>query len=281
MALEPITRQEQIIAGKDLEPITRMEKFLKEYGGGGGGGSASEYFETVGGDTLTWDGNTDGLYNIFGMFYHVSDIVPTIEDLKKGGVITHSTPADDAGDYTFDETSVMDLEAMGAGKDCYIIMTGTIYAVGVVLKDGATATLEGMIATFEKAGVYFLCTPLSSGENRYTSKFTINGYTGFTTTKLKEEYLPEQSSGVTTFYSGDNHKLYLDPYQDVMAKKSDIITAMKKGVIRIGDGDGDSGTYEHPISIDTVSDSAYITIVKWTDNSVTTDYFVTAEEFEG
>ena len=37
MALEPITRQEQIIAGKDLEPITRMEKFLKEYSGGDGG----------------------------------------------------------------------------------------------------------------------------------------------------------------------------------------------------------------------------------------------------
>lgn len=45
MALEPITRQEQIIAGKDLEPITRLEKFLKEYGGsggsGGGGGGAT------------------------------------------------------------------------------------------------------------------------------------------------------------------------------------------------------------------------------------------------
>lgn len=39
MALEPITRQEQIIAGKDLQPITRMEKFLKEYGGGGGDGA--------------------------------------------------------------------------------------------------------------------------------------------------------------------------------------------------------------------------------------------------
>ena len=37
MALEPITRREQIISGKDLEPITRMEKFLKQYGGGGGG----------------------------------------------------------------------------------------------------------------------------------------------------------------------------------------------------------------------------------------------------
>lgn len=152
----------------------------------------------VASNELTWDGNTDGLYNIFGMFYHVSDIVPTIDDLKKGGVITYSTPADDAGDYTFDEASVMDLEAMGAGKDCYIIMAGTIYAVGVVLKDGATATLEGMSATFEKAGVYFLNTPLSSGENRYTSKFTINGYK-FTTTeieKLPEKYLPESVEGI-------------------------------------------------------------------------------------
>ena len=37
MALEPITRQEKIIAGEDLTPITRMEKFLKDFGGGGGG----------------------------------------------------------------------------------------------------------------------------------------------------------------------------------------------------------------------------------------------------
>ena len=39
MALEPITRKEKIIAGQDLTPITRMEMFLKQYGGGGGGGS--------------------------------------------------------------------------------------------------------------------------------------------------------------------------------------------------------------------------------------------------
>lgn len=43
MALEPITRQEQIIAGKDLEPITRMEKFLKEYGGGGGNSAPADW----------------------------------------------------------------------------------------------------------------------------------------------------------------------------------------------------------------------------------------------
>ena len=40
MELEAITRQEQIIAGKDLKPVTRMEFFLKTYGCGGSGGGA-------------------------------------------------------------------------------------------------------------------------------------------------------------------------------------------------------------------------------------------------
>ena len=43
MALEPITRQEKIIAGQDLTPITRMEKFLKEFGGGSGGGAQPDW----------------------------------------------------------------------------------------------------------------------------------------------------------------------------------------------------------------------------------------------
>ena len=41
MELEAITRQEQIIAGKDLQPVTRMEFFLKAYGGGGSGGGGA------------------------------------------------------------------------------------------------------------------------------------------------------------------------------------------------------------------------------------------------
>ena len=47
MALEPITRQEKIIAGQDLTPITRLEKFLKEYGGSGGSGGGSGVVTTL------------------------------------------------------------------------------------------------------------------------------------------------------------------------------------------------------------------------------------------
>ena len=46
MALEPITRKEKIIAGENLEPITRMEQFLKKFGGGGGG-SGAEYVKLI------------------------------------------------------------------------------------------------------------------------------------------------------------------------------------------------------------------------------------------
>ena len=52
MALEPITRQEKIIAGQDLTPITRLEMFLKNFGGGGGGGSVPK--------PLTYDYMPDG-----------------------------------------------------------------------------------------------------------------------------------------------------------------------------------------------------------------------------
>lgn len=59
MALEPITRQEKIIAGQDLTPITRMEMFLKEYGGGGSGlpsgGAPYQQLVTGGDGNAKWE----------------------------------------------------------------------------------------------------------------------------------------------------------------------------------------------------------------------------------
>ena len=61
MALEPITRKEKIIAGENLEPITRMEQFLKKFGGsggsggsgGGGGGVTTLHINVTGGNVET------------------------------------------------------------------------------------------------------------------------------------------------------------------------------------------------------------------------------------
>lgn len=95
MALEPITRQEKIIAGQDLTPITRMEKFLKNFGGGGGSvpkpltyDYMPEGYPSKSGFDIEWDGNTDGLtsvtYNSNISFYKVSDMVPTDDELTGG-----------------------------------------------------------------------------------------------------------------------------------------------------------------------------------------------------
>ena len=60
MELEPITRKEKIIAGQDLTPITRMEKFLKQFGGGGGsglptGGAPYQQLVTDGDGNAKWE----------------------------------------------------------------------------------------------------------------------------------------------------------------------------------------------------------------------------------
>ena len=90
MALEPITRQEKIIAGKDLEPVTRMEMFLKQYGGGGGGASSSDVFiiHATPDETYTnaqLDKTAEQIYEAYqsgkyclacfdGTFFHVSTV---------------------------------------------------------------------------------------------------------------------------------------------------------------------------------------------------------------
>lgn len=102
MALEPITRQEKIIAGQYLTPITRMEMFLKQFGGGGGGlptgGQPYQQLVTDGegtakwedrlaysaGGVISWDGDTTGKTSLMGSFYKVSDLTPTAQDIVGG-----------------------------------------------------------------------------------------------------------------------------------------------------------------------------------------------------
>lgn len=55
--MTPITRLEGILAGQDIQPITRLEYFLKQYAGGGSGGGAGAFVvnATMSGSTLTCD----------------------------------------------------------------------------------------------------------------------------------------------------------------------------------------------------------------------------------
>ena len=88
MALEPITRQEQIIAGKDLEPITRLEKFLKQYGGSGGGVSPEEV---------------------------VAIVKEQFPQIKEQLTVTFSTT--DMKNWTCDKTLAEITDAINSGKD--------------------------------------------------------------------------------------------------------------------------------------------------------------------
>lgn len=115
MALEPITRQEQIIAGKDLQPITRMERFLKEYGGGDGSGGVT-----------SWNDLTDKPFQHkrYTIEYAASDL----------------TPSDDATGYNFvaseeKQTEVLNLLAeLSALTTIHMIMSVSVPGTGEVMR---------------------------------------------------------------------------------------------------------------------------------------------------
>ena len=128
-----------------------------------------EPFETVGGDTLTWDGNTEGLYEIGGM-YRIAEITPTLAD------VTGKTAILLIGENSLN-LSVTDMTADTGGVESYALMNAESgLMVQVFTADIPTYSIV--------KGIYV------SEEILFPFSLTINGYTGFTTTKLKEEYIP-------------------------------------------------------------------------------------------
>ena len=136
-----------------------------------------EPFETIGGDTLTWDGNTDGRDIVGDMFCHISDVVVTVSDCANGVIATFVDGSTQGGAAT----------ELAPG----LLMLADIESVLCVATDNYD--FNGMI--FPKKGIY-----VTYGDYCVTS-FTINGYTGFGSTKLKESYLPEH----THDYAASSH----------------------------------------------------------------------------
>ena len=181
-----------IITGEneDLpEPRSSTEREFYEAAKNGFGGGASSWNDltdkpfgetTVMGDTLTWDGNTEGLVGIdftgsgVPTHFHVTDTTPTLEELQQGGTIGTPDSLESFGSEAINE----------AMENIYMIISNDVPLVIIALEETIIPDAPLTI----KKGVYFL---FSDGMG--VSSFTINNYTGFETTEIKTidpKYLP-------------------------------------------------------------------------------------------
>jgi hypothetical protein len=147
---------------------------------------------TVMGDTLTWDGNTEGLvlFNIGKSVYKVSDAVPTMADLENGATIKLS-----------DSLEVTECDVRESMPGLILIDAGSV----VVISESVAGTEIGGVMLPE-AGTYLY--KYVEGDDQYVASITIPGYTGFETTTIKpldEKYLP-----ILTSPGGKKFKLSVD-----------------------------------------------------------------------
>lgn len=155
---------------------------------------ADKPFTTVGGDTLTWDGNTEGLVSCVDSisgFYKVSDATPTIEEIGNEFVTTWNDGYVENPGREFIEV------ASGVFRDI------DSAAVCVVHESGVGADM-GWDMTFPEPGIYFI----KEGEF-YVSSFCAPGYDGFhKQSKLNIAALPDEAfpdvEDVVFVYTGEN-----------------------------------------------------------------------------
>ena len=164
--------------------------------GGAGGGSAGvtswndlkdkpfgeEYSTTS--DTLTWDGNAEGLLSVMEIYHHVSDAVLTPDDFLNGCTTTTYNGREE-GSFFYE------LEELTAFYELY----GIIYSDEFLVIPQDDYNIEDMGLFFPKAGIYF------AGEHGdgspqcsyYSKSLTIPGYgqfSGIFLKKLDEKYIP-------------------------------------------------------------------------------------------
>ena len=154
---------------------------------------------TVSGDTLFWDGDTSGLIFAANMFYKVSDAIPTIEDVRKGG---HMVVISSEGSETMEippDTLEEDEEFGIIAFDFFVIVPSE--AVGV--------KIEGDF-TFPESGTYLICIP---AYGLAVTELKFNGYTGFVNkSRVPKNRLP---SKVKLYYRPDGDGDVLSVYTDV------------------------------------------------------------------
>ena len=123
------------------------------------------------GMTIEWDGNIEGLDNIMGSAFRVSDAAISNDDLKNSTIVMST------GETVAVKDIWEQLESMGMIAEDYAMVS----AVMVVRKDNCDITIQGTTIACEKAGVYFI---YQSAE-QYTASLSFG-----TTHTIAPEFLP-------------------------------------------------------------------------------------------
>lgn len=146
MALEPITRQEKIIAGQDLTPITRLEMFLKQFGGGGGGSgggaqpdwnqnnaTAADYVKNRPGgyigETIVYSGTLPSKPGIIEQSFEIVEGKKYYVSTNDGEYIEYTAIKEDIGGavyYSFGSTTVRDVMKPSPAIDGKFLFMSTI-----------------------------------------------------------------------------------------------------------------------------------------------------------
>ena len=217
MALEPITRQEKIIAGQDLTPITRLEKFLKNFGGsGGGGGEQPDLSQT---DTTKpdyvkgiirqeslpegypykeqskilaeWDGNAEGMLSVdLSNGHYAYKVCEPISSADLIGVEMKSFSRSPDGEESANSVILKDSNFTEIGDGVVQIQYGAAW----IFTDAAAAS-ETMHTNIPEAGVYFYKTERGGGVS-YPISLTVPE----TIHLMAEELLPLLTSPNGTKY---------------------------------------------------------------------------------
>ena len=187
MELEPITRQEKIIAGQDLTPITRMEMFLKQFVGGGGGGSVPK--------PLTYDYMPEG--------YPSKSVQTTtlMEEQELAFSLTQGIYlAELAGGFLVAAGQTYTVKWDGAEYECVGVDLGEgMYALGnLSISDSGADTGEPFVYVYLTAGaesVGQFVTIDTSASHTISIKTMVE-----TVTPMAEEFLPTNTKNTTVFY---------------------------------------------------------------------------------
>lgn len=159
----------------------------------------------TGGDTLTWDGNTEGLVNAINMFYKVSDAIVTIDDFANGWsyVMSDGRIGSETAEYASEYAP------------------GVVSALSMwcIAESGVGVDIGGL--AFPESGIYF-----ANIDGMHTTSVTIPGYTGFPSTKkIDPKYLPSVG-GIKYVYINEDD----DGNHTANATYAQIATWIKSGL---------------------------------------------------